>query len=71
MIVKRMEKITEQRFNDLSDLQKSNISKFKDKVADIAVESGYHPVGYGFYNPSLLKENNNYYAVWESSDSCD
>lgn len=32
---------------------------------------GYHPMGYGFYAPRIVKEGDRWQAKWHCSSSCD
>lgn len=45
--------------------------KQQDYVTDLAIRSGYHPAGYGLYNPSIFKKNDKFYITWERLASCD
>lgn len=45
--------------------------KIQDYLGDLAVKSGYHPAGYGLYNPRVYKKDNKFYATWDRLASCD
>ena len=61
---------------ELRRLGFTSISKFRDSkvislVRSVAEESGYHPSQYGMWDISINQINNEFYAVWYRSGTCD
>lgn len=40
-------------------------------VRQLAIESGFHPAGYGMWSINISKKGDNYYAVWYRGETCD
>ena len=61
-------KITEEEYNKYVN---SSREELKDFFVNIAINSGWHPAGYGMYSYELKEENGEFFAVWEHWHSCD
>ena len=43
----------------------------EDIVSEIALNSGFHPLGYGMWSIGIIKKGDDYYATWHRSETCD
>lgn len=50
---------------------KNNKLKMEEFVGDLALNSKWHPCGYGFMRPRVYTEGNKCYAEWGHSNTCD
>ena len=66
--MKTMVEITEQEYNKLYYADKKQI---RESASDAAIEKGYHPAGYGLFNPRIEKTENKFYIAWDRLSSCD
>ncbi|MGL5330688.1 MAG: hypothetical protein ACRDD7_15580 [Peptostreptococcaceae bacterium] len=63
------QEITKELYDKLKSFNRGDLSRYIEN--EIAVESEYHPAGYGFSSPELLEIDGKYYAKWMHWDSCD
>lgn len=63
------EEISKELYQELRSLSHEKMSNYIKN--EIAANSGWHPMGYGFSSPELLKLDDKYYAKWTHWDSCD
>ena len=61
--------------HEISDLDYLTIFNDEFKIGLLAyrkaIEISKHPVGYGCYNPHVVKEEFKYYIEWQRNDCCD
>lgn len=62
------EECMENNIRNAMDLAKYKHNKI---VNELAIESGYHPAGYGIWNVHIIKQEDGYYGVWERGNTCD
>jgi hypothetical protein len=69
MLITEKKSISQADYNKYKNESKEKVEEFVGWAAHF---SGYHPAGYGMYNPRVeMVDKYHYYAVWERSDNCD
>ena len=66
MIIEKHE-ISRLKFKILS-LNSNDIERYACKKA---ISAGYHPAGYGCFNPKITAENGKTYIQWRRLSSCE
>lgn len=69
MIVESRAEINKETYDNL----KANPSLINKYGQTVAINSCFHPCGYGYYGSRILydESDNRYYLVWKRGSSCD